>query len=227
MDGRLVVVGGASRSGKTQYVMRAVASAPRVCAWDIESQYCELPGWERVTTKAALLAALERPGAARIAYVASGKMAAAFDFWAGAVYYSGRYIEPVTAIAEELADVTSMAKAPGNWGVLLRRGLKRGITIYAISQRWAEADKTAMGNASEFVIFRQATASDEQYIAARTRIPLESISGLKPLEFVRYDASEQKREPGRLRFDETQDKVRRIRPKKPETVPRERKNDAQ
>ena len=103
-------------------------------------------------------------------------------------------------MAEELADVTTVAKAPGPWGILLRRGLKRGISIYAISQRWSEADKTAVGIASEFVIFRQSSGDDVRYISRKTRVPEAEINGLEPLQFVKYDAMTGKIERGKIRF---------------------------
>lgn len=202
-DGRLIVIAGASRSGKTAYVRKAVegrGGANRVFAWDPEAQWCELRGWQRVASRAELLAASQGVGPRRVAYVAGGNMAAEFGFWAGCVFAAGRYRGALVAIAEELADVTAPAKAPGDWGVLLRRGLKRGVTIYAISQRWAEADKTALGNMSEAVIFRQATGDDAAYMARKTRVSRDEIDGLRPLEFVRYDAMTFAVERGKLRF---------------------------
>lgn len=198
-DGRLIVVGGASRSGKTAYVKKAVAKARRIFAWDPEAQWCELPGWRRVTTKAELLKAAQSPGAAKIAYVAGGDLAAEFGFWAGCVMYSTRYVDPTSAIAEELADVSTPGKAPSNWGILLRRGLKRGGDIYAISQRWQEADKTAIGNASEFILFRQNGKKAARYLADQTGVPEESIPKL-PLEFVRFDPTTGNISTGKLRF---------------------------
>lgn len=180
VDGRLVVIGGASRSGKTAWVRQATAKARRICAWDTEDQWAALPGWKRITARAALFDALQKPGPCKLAFVAGGNLKAEFDYWARAVFYAGRYIEPLEAIAEELADVTAPAKAPGHWGILLRRGLKRGITIYAISQRWAEADKTAVGNASEFVIFRQSSADDIRYLARKISVDEADIAGLLP-----------------------------------------------
>lgn len=199
-DGRLIVVAGASRSGKTAWVKQETCGDPRIFAWDPEDQWAALPGWKRVTTRAALLAAIQAPGPGRVAYVAGGKLATEFDFWAGCMQYSARYVGPLTAIAEELADVTSPAKAPGNWGIFLRRGLKRGATIYAISQRWAEADKTAMGNASMFVIFRQATGPDARYMARYTRVTEDAINALPPLYFVKYDGATQETTPGQVVF---------------------------
>lgn len=199
-DGRLIVIGGASRSGKTAWTRREVMTQARIMAWDPEDQWSHERGFRRVTTRKALLDAAHVAGPQKVAYVAGGDLKAEFDFWAGCVQYAGRYVGPLAAIAEELADVTSQSKAPGNWGILLRRGLKRGITIYAISQRWAEADKTAMGNASEFVIFRQATGDDARYMSKKTRVPEEEINGLKPLDFIRYDSGTGERSRARLSF---------------------------
>ena len=141
-----------------------------------------------MTTRAGLLAAAQSPGPQRVAYVAGGALAAEFDFWAGCVMYAGRYVAPLEAVAEELADVTTPAKAPGNWGILIRRGLKRGITLRCISQRWSEADKTAVGNASDFVIFRQSSGDDVRYLSRKTRVQEGEINDLAPLQFVHMDA---------------------------------------
>lgn len=199
-DGALYVVAGASRSGKTAWVRDQVKKAARVFAWDPEDQWSQLPGFRRVTSRAELVKLAQQKGPLKVAFVVGGNLAAGFDLWAGCVQYAGRYCGPLVAIAEELSDVSTPAKAPGNWGILIRRGLKRGITIYAISQRWAEADKTAMGNASRFVIFRQATGPDAAYMSRYTRVPVAEIDALPPLSYVIYDAAEQKSSRGQLRF---------------------------
>jgi hypothetical protein len=199
-DGRLYVIGGASRSGKTAWTRKQTAKARRVFAWDPEDQWAQLPGWRKITTRADMLKAAQHPGPIRAAYVAGGALQAEFDFWAGCVMYAGRYVAPLEAIAEELADVTTPSKAPGNWGILLRRGLKRGITIRAISQRWSEADKTAVGNATDFVLFRQSSGDDVRYLSRKTRVPEEAIGGLLPLEFVTLDALTGQQTRGKLKF---------------------------
>lgn len=187
-DGRLIVVGGKSRQGKTVFTSREVKPFKRSIAWDPEDQWSALPGWRRITRQQDLLAAIDKPGNAKLAYVPGGDLKAQFDFWAGCAFYWGRYHGACAAIAEEVADVTTPSKAPGNWGILLRRGLKRGITIYAISQRWAEADKTALGNASEFVVFAM-LPMDQEYMGKRTGLPVEALATLKPLEYIRLDVA--------------------------------------
>lgn len=199
LDGKLTVIAGASRSGKTVYTSRQVKAQRRAFAWDPEAQWCELPGWRKVTTRAQLLEAAQKPGAQRIAYVAGGDLKAEFDYWAQCVMYAGRYVAPLACIAEELADVTTPSKAPGNWGILLRRGLKRGIDIYAISQRWAEADKTAMGNASAYVCF-SLRGEDIEYMARKTRIPVQDLEALQKLEWIKVDPVSKATERGKLKF---------------------------
>lgn len=198
-DGRLVIVSGASRSGKTAWVRKETKAARRVLVWDIEAQWCELPGFQKITSRADLFAAIQSAKPARLAFVSSGlDLKAEFNFWAACVMLWGRYRGGCVAIAEELADVSTPAKAPQEWGILLRRGLKRGITIYAISQRWAEADKTAIGNASEFVVFR-ASGDDVAYMARKARIPADELEALRPLEFIRASVTGEK-QAGRLTF---------------------------
>ncbi|KKI11975.1 hypothetical protein XA67_22010 [Comamonas thiooxydans] len=199
-DGQLYVIAGASRSGKTAWTRKRIAKARRIWAWDPEAQWCELPGWRKVSTRAELLAWAQKPGPQKVAFVAGGQLKEDFDFWAGSVMYAGRYVQPLDAVAEELADVTTPSKAPGNWGILVRRGLKRGISLYCISQRWSEADKTAFGNASDFVIFRQSSGDDVSYLARKTRVEQGEINGLVPLQFVHMNALNGEILRGKLRF---------------------------
>jgi hypothetical protein len=199
VDGRLVVVGGGSRSGKTAFVRQEVQHARRVFAWDPEDQWAQLPGWIRVTRRADLMKAATKKGPAKVAFVTGGDLKEAFQFWCDAVFHSTRYVEPTDAVAEELSDVTNSSKAPGSWGILLRRGLKRGGNIYAISQRWQEADKTAMGNATEFVLFRQNGKRAPAYLSRETGIPPEAIPKL-PLHYVRFDPATDAMQTGVLTF---------------------------
>lgn len=199
-DGRLYVVAGASRSGKTAWTRQQTAKVRRVLAWDPEAQWCELSGWVKATTRPALLALVQKGGPLKVAYVTGGDLREEFDFFSRAAMYAGRYVEPIDVIAEELADVTTPAKAPGHWGILLRRGLKRGISLWCISQRWSEADKTAVGNASDFVIFRQSSGDDVRYLARKTRIDEAEISRLVPLQYVHMDALTGAIKRGKLKF---------------------------
>ncbi|MGE0350392.1 hypothetical protein [Hydrogenophaga sp.] len=199
IDGELNVIAGASRSGKTAWTLRQVKAEKRIIAWDPEDQWSQVRGFTKITTRAALLAAIKKPGPMKLAYVAGGDLKAEFDFCCACVMYAGRYVEPLVFIAEELADVTTPSKAPGNWGILLRRGLKRGISIFAISQRWAEADKTAIGNATRYVCFSMG-GEDVFYMHRKTLIPVEQLGALKALEFVISDRLTKQVTTGKLKF---------------------------
>ncbi len=199
-DGKLYIVSGRSRSGKTAWTRKMVAKSRRVWAWDPEAQWCELPGWVKVTRRDQLAELMLKPGPQKVAYVAGGDLKKEFEFWADCVFYAGRYVAPLDAIGEELADVTTPAKAPGSWGILIRRGLKRGINLFCISQRWAEADKTAFGNASAYVMFAQSSGDDVRYLARKTRVPEAEIDALQPLEFVHFDVHTGGIKRDKLRF---------------------------
>jgi hypothetical protein len=176
-----------------------VRQSRRIIAWDPEAQWCEQPGWRKITTRKELLAAMQARGRMQLAYVAGGDLKPEFDFVCGCVMWAGRHVAPLDFVAEELADVTTPSKAPGNWGILVRRGLKRGINIYAISQRWAEADKTAIGNASNYVVFAS-RGEDVNYIARKTMIPLQELADLRQFEFIIFDPVTKEKEQKKLTF---------------------------
>lgn len=176
-----------------------VGHSRRVVAWDPEAQWCELPGWRKVTTRKELLAAMQTKGHMRVAFVAGGDLKPEFDYMCKLVMFAGRFIAPLDFVAEELADVTTSSKAPGHWGILVRRGLKRGINIYPISQRWSEADKTAVGNASAYVVFTT-RPKDVKYVAGFTGLSVDEISQLRPFEFFMIDPVTHEKQKKKLTF---------------------------
>lgn len=185
-DGRLFVVSGASRSGKTWWTTKQILRKRRVIVYDAEDQFSRLKGFVRITSHKELLKAVQAKGAKKIAFVPSGDVKKAFDFWAGCAFFWVRYKGAAEVVAEELADVSTPAKAPANWGSLIRRGLKRGANIYAISQRWSEADKTTVGNATDFICFR-ANGDDVDYLARKTRVDKGVLDALLPLQYIKKD----------------------------------------
>jgi hypothetical protein len=208
-DGRLVVAGGKSRSGKTTWTEKQVRASKlgRALAWDPEDQWSQLPGWTRVT-KAGDLARMLGDGKMKVAFVPGLDYKKDFQLFCKLAFNWGDKFGPFDLIAEELADVTPPGKAIGAWGTLLRRGLKRGINIYAISQRWQEADKTAIGNASQIVMFSM-LPRDQKYMSKETGIPLDELQrivssapGATPVvkEFIVFDHGTGRHTKSRLRF---------------------------
>jgi hypothetical protein len=88
---------------------------------------------------------------------------------------------------EELADVTSPGKAPVYWGEIVRKGLRYGPQIYALTQRPSESDKTVMGNVSIIHCHQMARSEDSAYMARELRIELALVDHLLPFHWIERD----------------------------------------
>lgn len=185
-DGELVVVAGASRSGKTSYVIQRVRAAPRLLLWDTGDDHRRY-GCELIATAADLRARIAGPPKLeRIAYQPADPRAQ-FDFFCRLAWIWLRLARGVLVV-EELADVTHPGKAPPAWGAICRKGLRYGPSIYAITQRPSESDKTALGNASLVVCHRMQRADDELYMAKELRVPVADLQKLQPFEWIERPA---------------------------------------
>lgn len=189
----IVLVTGSSGSGKSAWVKKQIVRARRLIIWDIDDEYSEkITGVTRVTDIKELARALKSSQNGKFAFVGS---VADFDLFCRCVFAWGACV----CVVEELADVTSPAKAPPGWGQLVRRGRKYGIAIYAVTQRPSESDKTIVGNCTLIHVCKMSKASDRNYMAKEMDISQAEIDQLKPLEFIeKYQTGEIKR--GRLRF---------------------------
>lgn len=180
LDADIGVVCGSSGSGKSVVIKKALVKAKRAIVWDIDDEYTGpkgVPGMQRVTNMRELVTKLAKSKAGKFAYV--GKVTE-FESWCRAVFAWG----VCTAVAEELAGVTSPGKAPPGWHTLVSRGRKRGIALIAVTQRPAESDKTIMGNASFMRVGRLARAQDRKYMASEIDVPESLLSGLKNREYI-------------------------------------------
>jgi len=172
-DGRLVFSIGASRSGKSQFVLSQVRADKRLLVWDVEGEYAARHGLAVVEGKRQLLQQLQSAtGPARLAYHPQGL--GEFDFFCRCAFNWIRQA-PASIVCEELAAATNAVKAGGYWGVLVTRGLKYGPHIYAVVQRAQETDKSVLGNASVVNICRPNTQQDAEYIAGRFGLELSEI----------------------------------------------------
>lgn len=174
---------GSSGSGKSFKVKSKIAKAKRLIIFDPDDEYGELANIQTVKNAQALLALVKRnpKGPLRVRFVANG--VAAFDVWAKIAFAWGNCV----AVAEEIAGVTSPGKAPAGWHTLVSRGRKRGITIYAVTQRPSESDKTILGNISRIWVGRMARAKDRKYMAAELDVHTDDITELKALDYLERD----------------------------------------
>lgn len=206
VDGRLCVAVGKSRSGKSAWVRKQIAKARRVIVWDVKGEHHlthdrkkRLPGWTVATSKAGLLAAVKAAGSGPLKISYQPRNLGEFEYWCQVAYWWATKCARCVIVAEELADVTTPAKAPAGWGMICRRVLYTGTDVYAITQRPAESDKTAIGNASYIHCHMMLRKKDREYMAAEMDISVKDISALKPLDWIeRHDSGEVK--TGRLRF---------------------------
>lgn len=199
-DGRLIVVAGKSRSGKTSAALELVTRARSrlVVVWDRKGEWSRVLGAPPLYVLGDLRDAMK---ACQLQTAPSGVLcyvpgvAAADDFvtWAGCclawseVRQRAGLRATLTVVAEELPDVTPSGRAPGEWGTLLRLGLGYGVDIIAITQAPAESDKTTIRNASEWRVFQLGRAKDRDYVAAETGVDRATIDALTPHRFIRVD----------------------------------------
>lgn len=200
-DGKIIAVTGASGSGKTAWLKRQIVGFDRQLIWDPQCQYSE--GRTVITNKLLLVAAIQKT-AVKIAF--QPKSLKDFDYWSKCAFTFARIGADLgkmsCVVAEEIADVTHPAKAPENWGILVRRVRAFGGVVYAITQSPAESDKTVFRNAMEIHCCNLASPPDRARMSTYLDLPLADIVGINrgKLEFIHKDMLSGKVEKGRLTF---------------------------
>lgn len=177
--GKLTVVIGASRSGKSAFMQEKLKSYKNVLVWDIKGEYGDVQYQPRLA--ADLIRCIQQKGDAVIGYVPPGL--GSFDFFCrtAQVWIKNCALrgESCALVIEETSDVTSAGKAPDSYGILLRRFLAYGVDIYSVCQRTAESDKTSIGNASQMHICRLTLPNDRKTAALSSGVPLAVIESLR------------------------------------------------
>ncbi len=88
---------------------------------------------------------------------------------------------------------------------LIRKGRARGLApIFAITQRPAESDKTALGNATIIRCDRLNRAADRHMIAAKMDVSTNVLAKLVPLDYVMKDMNTNKVLKGNITSSKTQ-----------------------
>lgn len=203
-DGTLYVVTGASRTGKTTWTEQRTRSARRLLVWDSADEWNWRFHCRRVETVHALAQAV-KPGAppARVAFCApvTAENFAAFCRLAWVFIRADIGV----LVVEELADVTSPGKAPTYWGEIVRKGLRYGPEIYALTQRPVESDKTVFGNASVLHTHQMDRVDDGKHMARELRVEQSLVDALKPYQWIERDRRSKELRTGM---------VGRVRPRK-------------
>jgi len=185
-EGRLTVVTGASRSGKTLWTAQQVARARRLLVWDLLGEWSARFRCERVSSIREIERSLNGPPR-RLAYHVPGGQVDLFPHFCRIAWCWLR-LAPGALVIEETAAVTQPGKAPPEWGDIVRMGLRYGVDVYALTQRPAESDKTAFGNASVIHAGRAVTPRDRATVAEYLDVPVAQVAALKPLEWIERHA---------------------------------------
>lgn len=173
---------GNSGTGKSSTIKELITKAGRVIAFDPDDEYGSLPGFKRCERASDLVQLLQDAANRKLKVAFVGEGQAAFEFFAKCAFAWGNCL----AIAEEIADVTTPAKAPPAWGKLIRRGRKYGIKICAVTQRPAEADKTILSNAAVIRCMALGRDADRVAIGREIGLPAEAIATLRPLDWFEF-----------------------------------------
>jgi len=189
-DGKLNLVIGATRSGKTYWTMDQLKKYKRVVVWDIKNDPREFKGYVRCTNKLDFVKFLFKARKSDLKITFSGT-AADFSFWCRIVYQWAND-KACAIVADELSDVTTISKAPEHWGHIIRKVLCTGSEVYAITQRPAEIDKTTVGNASIFHVHRMSRAKDRKYISDEMDIDVSQVNQLGDRDYIEKNNITQK-----------------------------------
>jgi hypothetical protein len=201
-DGRNVLVAGATGSGKTAWAMQQIGRAPRLLVWDAMGEWARrarLTAVADLDELGALVADdLMATGRFRVAY-AGPVTRAHFETFCRIAWVYLR-AAPGALVVEELADVTTPGKAPPAWGEIVRKGRHVGATVYALTQRPAESDKTIYGNAALIHAGRCGAENDRRRIAAALDVSPDLVRALSPLQWIERDLRTLRLTAGTVRF---------------------------
>lgn len=192
------VVCGGSGTGKSAWVKRRLTTVKRLVIWDMTGEYAREGIATPVDKCAALVQHLQaagKKGACRVAFQPQSAAAPLFNLFCRAAYAFGNCV----VVVEELADVTTPGKAPPGWGVVVRRGRHKGLTVYGVTQRPSESDKTIMGNATLVHVCKMKRAQDRAYMAREISADVAELDSLLPLEWIEV-TDDGKRTRGKLVF---------------------------
>jgi len=175
-DGILVAVCGASRFGKTRWVLERIARASRLLVWDPRGEYVRPARCTLVQSIPVLAAALREHAQSEGRFAYFGPVSD-FERFCG-LAYTWVQLWPAVVVLEEAADATQSGRARYEHGELIRKGLYYGAHLYAITQRPQETDKTTWGNATVKHCHFLDLPIDREYMGAVLGVSPEKIGEL-------------------------------------------------
>lgn len=191
----IVAVLGASGSGKSTFVKRAIARGhPRLLIWDPLAEY----GGAIRETASDLLALLKLPKFRCVFRPSADPAVRArqFDLVCRAALAAGR----MTLVVEELRFVTTPCRAPLGWAQVCLTGRHKGLKVFGLSQRPASIDKDFLGNCTAIRTGRLAYPEDVKAVSKAMGGHAAEIQALKPLHWLEKDMTTGRMSSGVLTF---------------------------
>ena len=202
-DGEAILVCGSRGSGKSGWTRQRCEGAQRLLIWDSVGEWSR----DRIVTPVRTLTELHRlivadlatPGPFRYGYTGPVN-AKTFHTFCKLAFVWMKAAAGGVLVIEELADVTSPGKAPEGWGEIIRKGRHYSGSIYGLTQRPAESDKTLAGNADVIHTGRLSFPTDRKTLAEYLDIPVDQVTALPSLHWIERDMRTRKLSTGVLTF---------------------------
>lgn len=193
----IVAVLGASGSGKSAWIKRQIAKAPRLLIWDAMHEYGahgqvvnELGRLCEILSSEKRFAVVFQP------VPDTAKRQQQFDLLCRIALATGNLM----LVVEELRFVTKPSRAPVGWAQVCLTGRHKGLRVIGASQRPASIDKDFLGNATMIHCGRLVYPEDVRAVSRAGGIPEAAIQALKPLDWIEKDMQTGKISQGRLTF---------------------------
>jgi hypothetical protein len=202
-DGEAFLVCGSRGSGKSGWTRQQCEGAERLLVWDSVGEWSR----DRIVTPVRSLTQLHQlitldlaePGPFRYGYTGPVN-AKTFNTFCKLAFVWMKAAPGGVVVVEELADVTSPGKAPEGWGEIVRKGRHYSGSIYGLTQRPAESDKTLAGNADVIHCGRLSFPTDRKTLAEYLDVPVGQITELPSLHWIERDMRTRELRTGKLTF---------------------------
>jgi hypothetical protein len=214
-DGEAFLVCGSRGSGKSGWTRQQCEGAERLLVWDSVGEWSGaglVTPVDSITELQLLIKAdVVTPGPFRYGYTgpiyrewidANGRIrrTSYFPPFCKLAFVWMKAAPGGVLVVEELADVTSPGKAPQGWGDIIRKGRHYSGSIYGLTQRPAESDKTLAGNADVIHCGRLSFPTDRKTLAEYLDVPVDQITELQSLHWIERDMRTRKLRTGVLTF---------------------------
>lgn len=204
-DAQLIAALGSRGMGKSAWVKQQIAALnpPRLVVWDLVREFLPEGDAGAITEPGQLIRSMTGRKYHLVFHPSGDKVRRAkqFEWFCRGLMSASTKDQPIVAVVEELAFVTSPSWAPGAWQEISLLGRHRGLTVFGTSQRPASIDKDFLGNCTLVHCARLGYEPDAKVVAKRLGCTAEELLNLEKLHYLERAEMEKKPTAGVLSFD--------------------------